>query len=417
MRTAWLECATGISGDMTLAALIDAGADPQVIRAAIQSLGLPDVRLRLETVIKGGFRSLQALVDHPEQNAHRHLSDIQAIVQRSSLTARQQSLALQMFQVIAEAEARVHGVPVETIHFHEVGAIDSIVDIVGVAVAFDLLQIERVICNAVPPGRGFVRIDHGICPVPTPGTAEILKGIPLAVVPVDAELTTPTGAAIVKVLADSFGPLPGMTIEAVGCGCGSMTFAQRANVLRVFIGTVPGNAQTESVTLLETTVDDVSGETVGYVRERLTTAGALDVWVVPVQMKKGRPGVIISCLCRPNMAAGLEQILFVQTGTLGVRRLQLERSVRQREAMTVQTVWGPVAGKRGWGAGAVPTFAPEFESCAAVAEQAGVSLRDVYRAAEAAWLATAGASEGTAHSQAHDHSHDHSRDHDHGGRA
>ena len=240
MRTAWLECATGISGDMTLAALIDAGADPQVIRAAIQSLGLPDVRLRLETVIKGGFRSLQALVDHPEQNAHRHLSDIQAIVQRSSLTARQQSLALQMFQVIAEAEARVHGVPVETIHFHEVGAIDSIVDIVGVAVAFDLLQIERVICNAVPPGRGFVRIDHGICPVPTPGTAEILKGIPLAVVPVDAELTTPTGAAIVKVLADSFGPLPGMTIEAVGCGCGSMTFAQRANVLRVFIGTVPG---------------------------------------------------------------------------------------------------------------------------------------------------------------------------------
>jgi len=321
MRTAWLECATGISGDMTLAALIDAGADVQAVRAAIQSLGLPDVRLRLETVIKGGFRSLHALVDHPEQHAHRHLADIRALVERSVLTARQKSLALQMFQVIAEAESRVHGVSVETIHFHEVGAIDSIVDIIGTAVAFDLLKIDRVVCNAVPPGRGFVRIDHGICPVPTPGTAEILKGIPLSAVPIDAELTTPTGAAIVKVLADSFGPLPAMTIESIGCGCGTMTFPERANVLRIFIGTVAGGVQTELVTLLETTLDDVTGEAVGFVRERLTAAGALDVWVIPVQMKKGRPGVIVSCLCRPGAATGLEQVLFAETGTLGVRRL------------------------------------------------------------------------------------------------
>ena len=187
MRIAWFECATGISGDMTLAALIDAGADVAVIRKAIASLNLPGVVLRVETVIKGGFRSLHALVDHPEQHAHRHFTDIRRIVEQATeLTARQRQLALQMFLAVAEAEARVHGSTVEKIHFHEVGAIDSIVDIVGVAVAFDLLGIDRVVCNAVPTGRGFVKIDHGICPVPTPGTAEILKGIPLADIPIEA---------------------------------------------------------------------------------------------------------------------------------------------------------------------------------------------------------------------------------------
>jgi uncharacterized protein (DUF111 family) len=177
MRIAWFECATGLSGDMTLAALIDAGADANQVRAAIASLNLPDVVVRIETVIKGGFRSLHVLVDHPEQHAHRHYTDIRRIVeQASALTPRQRQLALQMFLAVAEAEARVHGSTVEQIHFHEVGAIDSIVDIVGVAVAFDLLGIDRVICNAIPPGRGFVKIDHGICPIPAPGTAEILKG-------------------------------------------------------------------------------------------------------------------------------------------------------------------------------------------------------------------------------------------------
>ncbi len=405
MRTAWIECATGISGDMTLAALIDAGADLTTIRNAIDSLGLPDVRLRVETVIKGGFRSLHVLVDHPEQHAHRHFSDIRKLLEQSSvLTERQKHLALQMFRVIAEAEARVHGSSIEKVHFHEVGAIDSIVDIVGVAVAFDLLKIDRVVCNSVPTGRGFVRIDHGICPVPAPGTAEILKGIPLRDVPVDAELTTPTGAAIVKTLAHSFGSLPAMTIESIGCGCGTLDFPPRANVLRIFIGQQTMVASAESVVLLETNLDDVSGEIIGYARERLMTHGALDVFTIPVQMKKDRPGTILSVLCRPDAAGVMEDILFRETGTLGIRRHLLERSVRQREMISIQTPWGAVRAKKAWRPGEAAIVSPEFEDCAAIARQHGIPLTDVYRAAEAGREVTS----------KHDHDH-HGHDHDHHG--
>lgn len=314
MNTAWFECATGISGDMTLAALIDAGADPDQVRSAVSSLGLPDIRLRIETVIKGGFRSLQVLVEHPEQHAHRGLPEIRRIVHAATgLSDRQKQLALQMFQVIAEAEARVHGSTVDKVHFHEVGAIDSIVDIVGVAVAFDLLQIERVICSPVPPGRGFVKIDHGICPVPAPGTAEILRGIPLAQVPIEAELTTPTGAAIVRTLTDSFGPMPAFTISAIGCGCGMKDFPGRANILRIFIGSpVPTTAaETDIVVLLETNLDDVTPEVIGYTRERLMKNGALDVFTVSAQMKKDRPGVLLSTLCRPADAQRMLSLIHI----------------------------------------------------------------------------------------------------------
>ncbi|HQZ67582.1 MAG TPA: nickel pincer cofactor biosynthesis protein LarC, partial [Planctomycetaceae bacterium] len=386
MRIAWFECATGLSGDMTLAALIDAGADIAVIRKAIASLNLPDVVLRVETVIKGGFRSLHVLVDHPEQHAHRHFTEIRRIVEQATeLTPRQRQLALQMFLAVAEAEACVHGSTVEQIHFHEVGAIDSIADIVGVAVAFDLLGIERVVCNAIPPGRGFVKIDHGICPIPAPGTAEILKGIPLADIPIEAELTTPTGAAIAKILADSFGPMPAMTIESIGCGCGTMNFPERANVLRIFIGTATVPASIEHVVMLETNLDDVPGESIGHVRERLTSAGALDVFVTSVQMKKDRPGVLLSVLCRPDVVSRCEDILFAETGTLGIRRLQIQRTVQHRDIVEVDTPWGKVRGKRAWRTGRQPTFSPEFEDCARVARDTGVSLRDIYRAAESAF--------------------------------
>ncbi len=290
-----------------------------------------------------------------------------------------------MFLAVAEAEDRVHGSTVEKIHFHEVGAIDSIVDIVGVAVAFDLLGIDRVVCNAIPTGRGFVKIDHGICPVPAPGTAEILKGIPLADIPIEAELTTPTGAAIVKTLADSFGSMPAMTIEAIGCGCGTKTFPERANVLRVFIGNASVAADTEHVVMLETNLDDVPGETIGHVRERLQSAGALDVFVTPIQMKKDRPGVLLSVLCRPDMVTRCEDIMFTETGTLGIRRLQIQRSVQQRDIVEVATPWGKVKGKRAWRTGLQPTFSPEFEDCARLSRETGVTLRDIYRAAESAF--------------------------------
>ncbi len=419
MRVAWLECATGISGDMTLAALIDAGVDRDAIDSAIQSLNLPDVRLRVETVVKGGFRATQVFVDHPEQHAHRHISDIRQILDQAELNDRQRQIADQLFLTIAQAEARVHGSTVEKVHFHEVGAVDSIVDIVGAAVGFDLLAADQIVCNPVPTGRGFVHIDHGICPVPAPGTAEILKGIPLTDVPIEAELTTPTGAAILSSLVDRFGPMPAMTIEQIGYGCGSMTFDQRANILRLFVGEATTDANTELVCLLETNLDDVTPETVGYSRERLMQAGALDVYVTPVLMKKDRSGIILSVLTTPSGMDAMETILFDETGTLGIRRQWIERRTQHRDIVTVGTPWGDVPGKRSWRTGQAARFAPEFEDCAKIAAANGVPLRDVYRAAESAFLESAESD--TLRSPmvsgstppADDHHHDHSHDHDH----
>lgn len=427
MRVAWLECATGISGDMTLAALIDAGVDRDAIQEAIQSLNLPDVRLRIESVVKGGFRATQVFVDHPEQHAHRHMSDIRQILEGASLTDTQRHLADRLFMTIAESEARVHGSTVEKVHFHEVGAVDSIVDIVGAAVGFDLLGADQVVCHPVPTGRGFVNIDHGICPVPAPGTAEILKGIPLADVPIEAELTTPTGAAIVRCVADRFGPMPAMTIEQVGYGTGTMTFSQRANILRLFVGEAIVAANTEFISLLETNLDDVTAETVGYTRDRLMQAGALDVYVTPIQMKKDRPGLVLSVLSKPADTDRLEGIVFNETGTLGIRRQMLERSVQHRDIVTVSTPLGDISGKRSWRTGQDAKFAPEFEDCARVAQGNGLPLTDVYRAAESAFLQMTESrtldqpeksgskppSDGHHHDHSHDHDHDHGHDHDH----
>lgn len=418
MRIAWLECATGISGDMTLGALIDAGVDKDAIIYAVESLNLPDVQLRIESVMKNGFRATHVLVDHPEQHAHRHYTDICNILdQATALTDRQRDLARQLFLAVAESEARVHGSTIDKVHFHEVGAVDSIVDIVGAAVGFDLLAADRIVCNFVPAGRGYVKIDHGICAVPAPGTAEILKGIPLADVPIEAELTTPTGAAIVKTLADSFGPMPAMAIEAVGYGAGTMTFPERANILRLFVGTAAADANIEYVTLLETNLDDISGEVVGHVRGKLTDAKALDVFTTPIQMKKDRPAIVLSVLCRPEHVDALEEIIFSETGTLGIRRSSLQRSIQFRDKISVSTPWGEVSGKRAWRTGGTPSFAPEFEDCAAAAQKNAVTLRDVYRAAESAFLqsqqsGTLPEPSVSGSSSPDDHHHDHSHDHD-----
>ena len=425
MRVAHLDCATGISGDMTLAALIDSGVDADAIRAGIDSLSLEGVRLRTDRVIKGGFAATYVRVEHPEQHAHRNLDDIHTILDRAtSISDSQKQLARQIFEVVAVAEATVHGTTIDKVHFHEVGAIDSIVDVVGAAIGFHLLGAERVTCSAIPTGYGQVRIDHGICTIPTPGTAEILKGIPLWSVPVEGELTTPTGAAIVKAVVDSFDNLPEMTIESIGYGAGTMDLPGRANLLRIFVGQAGVRRQTDRVVLLETNLDDVSAEVIGHTTRRLFDAGALDVFSTAIQMKKNRPGTLLSTIARPADAQVVEAILFSETGTLGIRRTMVERSVRARRECTVRTVWGNVRGKRGWRAGERPTFAPEFEACAEVAAKHGVPLRDVYRAAEAAFaaqdsmeeVARQGEFSGDGHSHDHGHRHDHDgHHHDHDG--
>jgi len=382
VRIAYLDCSTGISGDMTLGALIDAGVDVEAIRRGIDSLGLPDVRLVTQTVIKGGFRATYVRVEHPEQHAHRHLSNIlQLIDAAESLSSAQRHLATEIFTAVATAEATVHGSTIDKVHFHEVGAIDSIVDIVGAAIGFDLLGADSVVCSPIPTGQGQIQIAHGICTVPAPGTAELLKGIPLADVPVDAELTTPTGAAIVRTLADRFGHLPEMTIDSIGYGAGTRDFPQRANVLRLFVGTAVTSADSDQVDLIETNLDDVTAEIVGYTKQKLFAAGALDVYTTPIQMKKERPGVILTVIARPADREVLENILFAETGTFGIRRMRVQRSIRARQEHVVETIYGPVRGKLGWRPGEPAIFVPEFDDCAQVASESGVPVRDVYRAA------------------------------------
>lgn len=411
---------------MTVAALVDAGVDWSAIQAGVASLGLPGVELQLTDVMRGGFRAKHLHVAHPEQHAHRHLSDIEAILNRSDvLTESQFDLAMRIFRAVAEAEAKVHGSTVDQVHFHEVGAIDSIVDITAAAIGFDLLQADEILCSPIPTGRGYVKIAHGTCAVPTPGTAELLRGIPLQNVNIEAELTTPTGAAIAKTVVDRFVvSLPEMTIDAVGYGAGTRQLTERANLLRIFVGTVEADGETDEVVLMETNLDDVSPEVIGYTKQRLLAAGALDVYSTSIQMKKDRPGTLLSVICRMADGPKLESILFLETETFGVRRQVMRRSKRARTSYTVETEFGPVQGKLGWRHGEPAVFTPEFESCAKIAAAHEVSLKDVYRAAEIGFLMHL-EEEDEAHAHdhdcerdhdhdpSHDHSHDHPHDHDH----
>jgi uncharacterized protein (TIGR00299 family) protein len=396
MRTAYLDCASGISGDMTLAALVDAGANLAAIQSGIDSLGLPSCRLVGSQVKKQGFRATQITVEHEPEQKHRHLHHVTAMIDGSSLSERQMSSAKKIFQQLAEAEAKVHGISIEKVHFHEVGAVDSIADIVGAAIGFDLLGIERVICSPVPTGRGFVEIAHGRCSIPAPATGELLRGVPLITLDVEGELTTPTGAAIVKALADRFGHLPPMTVERIGYGAGQKDFPQ-PNILRILIGEVAGDVgsatannrpRTESIILLETNLDNATGEAIAHAADRLWAAGALDVSLTPIQMKKGRPGTLISVQVRPTDAEKLEVILFRETPTLGVRRTSVLRTVLAREPHTVQTPWGLVTGKIAHLPNGSQRFTPEYESCQQIADRAGTPLADVIAEARVAWTSS-----------------------------
>lgn len=385
---------------MTLGALVDAGAELAAIQTGIDSLGLPSCRLVATEVKKRGFRATQITIEHEPEHKHRHLHHITAMIDGSTLTARQRELAKRIFQKLAEAEAKVHGSTIEKVHFHEVGAVDSIADIVGSAIGFDLLGVERVVCAPVPTGNGFVEIAHGRCSIPAPATGELLRGIPLAAFDVEGELTTPTGAAIVAALADAFGPLPAMTVTSIGYGSGQKDFPH-ANILRLLIGegaSATGDStqrtantpQTESIILLETNLDNTTGETIGHAVDKLWSAGALDVSLTAIQMKKGRPGVLLSVQVGPAHADQLEAILFRETPTLGVRRVTLQRTVLARAAHSVETPFGPVAGKIVTLPDGSQRFTPEFDAASEIAEKHSVSLAEVTSAAQSAWQSTSG---------------------------
>jgi uncharacterized protein (TIGR00299 family) protein len=381
---AHFDCFSGISGDMTLGALFDAGVDVETVRAAVASLELP-IRLVVEKVRKGGFAATQVRVEAPHEHVHRHLPDVEAILRRGRLTDRQCDLALRIFRRLAEAEAAVHGLPLERVHFHEVGALDSIADIAGAAVALDLLGVERVSSGPVATGSGTVQCAHGLMPVPAPGTAELLKGVPLRPCSIQAELTTPTGAAILSTLVAEWLDPPAMTVQRIGYGAGQRDLKEQPNVLRLLVGTAAGSAlpgaQRDQVWVLQTNLDDLPAEVVGYCYDLLLAAGAVDVFSTPVFMKKNRPGVLLSVLAPEEAVPAVEEILFRETTTLGVRRYPVTRDKLHRRACTVATPWGPVVGKLGWLEGRPPVFSPEYESCARLARQHGVALREVYAAA------------------------------------
>ena len=303
------------------------------------------------------------------------------MIDGSALTVDQKALAKRIFGRLAEAEAKVHGSTVQQVHFHEVGAVDSIADIVGSAIAWDLLQVDRVVCSPVPTGRGSVQIAHGRCSIPAPATAELLRGVPLAASQVQAELTTPTGAAIATTLADSFCSLPDMAIQTIGYGAGDAELETQPNILRLLLGSQETQPAGDQVTVLETNLDHVSGEVIGHCTQRLLQAGALDVYTMSIQMKKNRPGVKLTVLCSADDSPEMESILFAETRTLGVRRWTARRSVLSRQPSEVQTTWGPVQGKQVQLPNGETVFSPEYESCRRLAEHQGIPLQEVVDAA------------------------------------
>jgi uncharacterized protein (TIGR00299 family) protein len=385
MKIAYLDCLSGISGDMTLGALVDAGVPLDAIQQGIDSLGLPNCRLEATEVKRKGFRATKVNVIHEPEHAHRHLHHITDMIDGSTLTQPQKDLARRIFTRLAEAEARVHGSTLAKVHFHEVGAVDSIADIVGSAIAWDLLGVDRIVCSPIRTGHGQVKIAHGLVSVPAPATAELLKGIPLASSPVESELTTPTGAAIVATIVDEFGELPPMKIETIGYGAGDKDFAEQGNLLRLFVGERDEATQSDQVWVLETNLDDVSGEAIGHCTTKLFEAGVLDVYTTAIQMKKNRPGVKLTVLCLAAEVHRAEKIIFKETGTLGVRRWLASRHKLPRSATEVQTVWGGVAGKVATLPDGSLSFSPEFEACRTIANEHNIALRDIYDAAQSAF--------------------------------
>jgi len=372
---------------MVLGAVLDAGVPVEAIRAALDSLGLP-IKLDVERVIRCGFAATKATVEAQDQEDYRFLPDVEALIAKSALTPKQRQLATTIFRKLAAAEAAVHGMPIERVHFHEVGALDSIADILGAAVGLDLLGVERFTSSPIPTGTGTVKAAHGLMPVPTPGTLELLKGVPLAQSNVEFELTTPTGAAILTTIVSEYTVTPAITAERIGHGAGTKDFLDRPNILRLLVGTADKHqtpntkheAETDTVVVLETNLDDVAPEIIGYCTELLFAAGALDVFIVQGQMKKGRPGFLVSVICAPAKAGELEAILFRETATFGIRRHTTERSKLQRESIVVETPWGPVKAKRGWSDDGFEVITPEYEDCARVARERRVPLREVYAA-------------------------------------
>ncbi len=382
MNLAYFDCFSGISGDMVLGALVDAGADISRIEAELRKLPVGGWTISAEKVKRRGIGATYVRVEFSEQTKHRHLHHILEMINAAGLAPRVAERAKSMFQCLGEAEARIHQIPIERVHFHEVGAVDAIVDIVGACVGFDLLGIEEFACGPINVGAGRVNTAHGILPVPAPATADMLRQVPTYSAGIERELATPTGAAILAGNTVKYGPMPLMTVAKIGYGAGSADLAEQANVLRIFVGDTAAREQSvtwdETVTVIEANVDDMNPQIYGYFAGKALEAGALDVFSTPVQMKKNRPGLLVTMVCTPGAANKLVDLIFRETTTIGVRAYDARRRILARETISVQSKFGgDVRIKVAHLNGETVNAQPEFEDCQRLATAAGVPLRQV----------------------------------------
>ena len=458
MRIAYLECFSGVSGDMFLGALVDAGVSPQLLEQTVAALDV-GARLEITRVMRSGISASKVDVyahgekdlpreeyrarnarqgmehEHSHESPHRHehshshegdsndhaphghehsgdskisrawtpaphqhargLSEIRQIIGKAAISEGAKKTAIAIFEVLGEAEAKIHNIPVEEVHFHEVGAVDAMVDIVCAAVGADVLGVDEWVCSPLNVGGGTVECAHGRFPVPAPATVELLKDAPVYSSGVQAELVTPTGAAIVKTLAKRFAAFPEMKIERTGYGAGTREFAGHANVVRLTIGDasaamLAAKTEQETITVLEANLDDLNPQVFGYVMDRLLEEGALDAFAMPVQMKKNRPGALLTVLCRPQDAEKLTQLIFAETTTLGVRRREEQRQVLARRWENVHTPWGDVRIKIASMNGTVTNYAPEYEDCRKIAAEHHVPLKNVMNRAVEEYLQSGG---------------------------
>ena len=380
---------------MFLGACLDAGLDAAGLLGELAKLKLGSYEFKPQRVLRAGLAGTRVEIAIPEKQPHRHLGPIEAMIESSTLPVAIKERSRKIFRRLGEAEARLHAQPIEKVHFHEVGAVDAIVDIVGACVALELLGVEELVASPVNAGSGRVTAAHGSLPVPAPATAELLRGIPVYSSGIEAELTTPTGAAIISILAAGFGPLPAMKVDRIGYGAGSRDLPGHPNLLRLLIGDrVPGPESrapdaADEVAVLETNIDDMSPELYGYLVERALELGALDISCTPIQMKKNRPGLEIRVLAKPDQAEALADLIFAETTTLGLRIFPARRRVLEREVVTVETEYGPIRVKIGHRNGRVVNAAPEYEDCRRLAVERGVPLKEVMDAVRAAFRKSA----------------------------
>ena len=385
---AYLDCFAGISGDMLLGALLSVGWTEERLRDVVERLKLGDVRLDVQRVSKHGVSATQVTIHSSPHQPHRGLQELSTIVLGANLPESIQQRAISALRLLAEAESEVHNVPVERIHFHEVGAVDTVIDIVGALVGFEELNVDAVYSSPIPWSRGTVKTEHGVLPVPPPAVALLLKGLPVVGVDIEGETVTPTGATLVRTVAKEFGPMPAMNVEAVGYGAGQRDWPDRPNVLRLTIGESDDGRlglTAETLTVLSCNIDDMNPQWYAPAMDALQEAGALDVWLTPVQMKKNRPATVVEVLCRKDQTAELRALLLKHTTTLGVREYDVTRYSLDRRVETVQTKYGSVRVKVATLPDGSIKVAPEYDDCAARALEHAVSVSDVWIAGQQAF--------------------------------